>query len=97
MKSLDLFHKKTPRFEGFYVGLLGLEPRKTAPKTVVLPLHHRPALLLSECKFKINFSLYKFILPFYEKKIAKISKQLQKITKPVYNQCVIKMYYFSRK
>jgi hypothetical protein len=33
-------------------------------------------LLLSECKFKINFSLYKFILPFM-KKIAKISKQLQ--------------------
>ena len=27
---------------GFFVGLLGLEPRKTAPKTVVLPLHHRP-------------------------------------------------------
>jgi len=54
-------------------------------------------LLLSECKFKINFSLYKFILNFYEKKIAKISKKLQKNTKPVYNQCVIKMYYFSRK
>ena len=39
----DLFHKKTPQFlEKFFVGLLGLEPRKTAPKTVVLPLHHRP-------------------------------------------------------
>jgi hypothetical protein len=49
-------------------------------------------LLLSECKFKINFSLYKFILPFM-KKIAKISKQLQMNTKPLYNQCVIKMYY----
>jgi hypothetical protein len=24
-------------------------------------------LLLSECKFKINFSLYKFILPFMKK------------------------------
>jgi hypothetical protein len=31
-------------------------------------------LLLSECKFKINFSLYKFIL--YEKKLLKF-KQLQ--------------------
>jgi hypothetical protein len=30
---------------GFFVGLLGLEPRKAAPKTAVLPLHHRPALL----------------------------------------------------
>ena len=72
---MDSSHKKTPQNEGFYVGLLGLEPRKTAPKTVVLPLHHRPALLLSECKFKINFSLYKFILTFYEKKIAKTSKK----------------------
>ena len=31
---------------GFFVGLLGLEPRKTAPKTVVLPLHHRPICLM---------------------------------------------------
>ena len=49
---------------GFYVGLLGLEPRKTAPKTVVLPLHHRPAVLLSECKFKPLFNLHKL---FYQK------------------------------
>ena len=42
-------HKKTPQFlEEFFVGLLGLEPRKTAPKTVVLPLHHRP-VLFNEC------------------------------------------------
>lgn len=27
---------------GFFVGLLGLEPRMTEPKSVVLPLHHRP-------------------------------------------------------
>ncbi len=50
---------------GFYVGLLGLEPRKTAPKTVVLPLHHRPAVLLSECKFKALFNLRKL---FHQKK-----------------------------
>ena len=53
-------NKKTPQIiEEFFVGLLGLEPRKTAPKTVVLPLHHRPAMLLSECKFRINFSSHK--------------------------------------
>lgn len=34
--------KKALISESFFVGLLGLEPRKTAPKTVVLPLHHRP-------------------------------------------------------
>ena len=38
-------NKKILRVAGFFVGLLGLEPRKTAPKTVVLPLHHRPILL----------------------------------------------------
>lgn len=26
------------------VGLPGFEPRKTAPKTVVLPLHHSPLI-----------------------------------------------------
>ena len=26
----------------FFVGLLGLEPRKTGPESVVLPLHHSP-------------------------------------------------------
>lgn len=38
--------QKIPLEAGFIVGLLGLEPRKTAPKTVVLPLHHRPISLL---------------------------------------------------
>ena len=52
---------------GFFVGLLGLEPRKTAPKTVVLPLHHRPAVLLSECKFNTNFILRKLLDCFYQK------------------------------
>ena len=66
---LPIMHKKTPQFlEEFCVGLLGLEPRKTAPKTVVLPLHHRPIPVpLSECKFKRNFNLYKFLIPFYQK------------------------------
>lgn len=29
----------------FVVGLLGLEPRTTEPKSAVLPLHHRPIKL----------------------------------------------------
>ena len=29
----------------FSVGLLGLEPRKTGPESVVLPLHHSPITL----------------------------------------------------
>ncbi len=28
--------------QGALVGLLGLEPRTTEPKSAVLPLHHRP-------------------------------------------------------
>lgn|GEM_PF-1871658 len=28
----------------FVVGLLGLEPRMSVPKTEVLPLHHRPLM-----------------------------------------------------
>ena len=31
----------------FFVGLLGLEPRKTGPESVVLPLHHSPIRLYS--------------------------------------------------
>ena len=72
--------------EGFSVGLLGLEPRKTAPKTVVLPLHHRPALLLSECKFRINFSLRKLFKPFCQKKIKLILKSKLKISKDIHYQ-----------
>ena len=37
-----MYKKTSQMLRGFFVGLLGLEPRKTAPKTVVLPLHHRP-------------------------------------------------------
>lgn len=40
---------------GLSVGPLGLEPRKTAPKTVVLPLHHGPKLLDCGCKFILFF------------------------------------------
>ena len=29
----------------FFVGLLGFEPRKTGPESVVLPLHHSPITL----------------------------------------------------
>ena len=61
LKNLTLKHKKSLSFpRGFSVGLLGLEPRKTAPKTVVLPLHHRPAVRLSGCKIKTLFNLCKF-------------------------------------
>ena len=45
MTLLGIVNEKNPlnqRFKGFFVGLLGLEPRMTAPKTGVLPLHHRP-------------------------------------------------------
>ncbi len=47
-KNLQLYPKKNLLLfrEDFFVGLLGLEPRKTAPKTVVLPLHHRPVCVL---------------------------------------------------
>ena len=37
--------KKETSFTGmfpFFVGLLGFEPRKTGPESVVLPLHHSP-------------------------------------------------------
>ena len=37
---------------GFFVGLQGLEPWKTAPKTVVLPLHHRPVLLIASANLE---------------------------------------------
>jgi hypothetical protein len=33
----------------------------------VLPLHHRPAVLLSECKFNTNFILRKLLDCFYQK------------------------------
>ena len=46
-KQLIDIKKTSHEIERFFVGLLGLEPRKTAPKTVVLPLHHRP-----KCFFK---------------------------------------------
>ncbi len=38
-----------------FVGLLGFEPRQTDSKSVVLPLHHNPALIPKnylECKNK---------------------------------------------
>ncbi len=46
LNKLLLNKKPLKIIERFFVGLLGLEPRKTAPKTVVLPLHHRPKLLV---------------------------------------------------
>ncbi len=71
--------KKTSQFleRLYYVGLLGLEPRKTAPKTVVLPLHHRPAVLISECKFNTNFILRKLLNYFYQKTFSDNPKKLE--------------------
>jgi hypothetical protein len=48
-------------------------------------------LLLSECKFKINFSLYKFIL--YEKKLLKF-KQLQMTQNPFTINALLKCTTF---
>ena len=42
LKNLNLVQKKNIPEEGMFVGLLGLEPRTTEPKSAVLPLHHRP-------------------------------------------------------
>ena len=42
LKNLILVQKKTFRYKECFVGLLGLEPRTTEPKSAVLPLHHRP-------------------------------------------------------
>lgn len=47
ISSNSLKTKKPPVFGRFSVGLLGLEPRTTEPKSAVLPLHHRPYLLIA--------------------------------------------------
>ena len=41
LKNLSFKQKKT-FVKNVFVGLLGLEPRTTEPKSAVLPLHHRP-------------------------------------------------------
>ncbi len=46
-------HKKSSlNFKELFVGLLGLEPRTTEPKSAVLPLHHRP---VPRCFSKVNY------------------------------------------
>ena len=51
----------------------------TAPKTVVLPLHHGPAFCYCECKFRTLFSLHKLFkqvsLYFFSKKANLINYQ----------------------
>ena len=82
---------------GFFVGLLGLEPRKTAPKTVVLPLHHRPAVRFSECKFSTNFKLHKFFRQIYSKKMKIfLKKSIKQNEQPNY-QKLVTTNYFCRK
>ena len=36
-----------------FVGLLGFEPRKTGPESVVLPLHHNPIKIFPPRKSSI--------------------------------------------
>ena len=40
--SLQNKKKELKVFQLFFVGLPGLEPGKTGPESVVLPLHHSP-------------------------------------------------------
>ena len=59
----------------FFVGLLGFEPRKTGPESVVLPLHHSPKSLFVCHPFRLTlqrynfFITYKHFVPFFFKKI----------------------------
>ena len=67
--SIYCIKKLLNYLRSFFVGLLGLEPRKTAPKTVVLPLHHRPISAnaganLVQILFYTNNYLKKIKLPF---------------------------------
>ena len=48
---LNFRNKKTPKEISLgVVGLLGLEPRTTEPKSAVLPLHHRPMVIVLKIK-----------------------------------------------
>ena len=38
-----------------FVGLLGFEPRKTGPESVVLPLHHNPISDNLNCLTKLGY------------------------------------------
>ena len=44
MRLMGYKKEKSRSKATFYVGLPGLEPGITAPKTAVLPLHHKPIL-----------------------------------------------------
>jgi hypothetical protein len=66
----SLKQKSNSKRVALLVGLLGLEPRKTAPKTVVLPLHHRPKYFNAGANlylFLFNTNIYTF---FMKKKSA---------------------------
>ena len=56
LKNLNLVQKKNIPKEGMFVGLLGLEPRTTEPKSAVLPLHHRPIKLAITNIFCLNIA-----------------------------------------
>ena len=47
-KEFKIKNKKALNIQGF-VDRLGLEPRLTEPKSVVLPLHHRSIPVIFEC------------------------------------------------
>ena len=57
-----------------FVGLLGFEPRKTGPESVVLPLHHSPKSLCFVIRFSFDaakvqlFHYIQTFSPFFFKK-----------------------------
>ncbi len=52
--KIEKIKKNLREIEGFFVGLLGFEPRQTESKSVVLPLHNNPIIFQ-----KLNFGLQK--------------------------------------
>lgn len=57
-----VINTKKPLLSGFEVGLLGLEPRQTESKSVVLPLHHNPVTwFIRECKNSTSHKVFQII------------------------------------
>ena len=89
--TLSLKNKKSfsNTTEAFNVGLQGLEPWISVPKTGVLPLHHRP-MPFSGCKFNAKFQFYKlFLANFVFNKLLWGIPYLEKYAEPIFIQ-----YYY---
>src|SRR5512134_3931300 len=76
--------KISPAFAGFLAGAPGFEPRSTAPKAGVLPLHHAPV------RTQLYHKLYGALLPlsdyqtdFYSHSILTISSTALNSGSPV--------------